>query len=244
MIVIGEKINGTRKQVAQAIQDSDAGFIRDLAVWLSGDFWGHMISGDIHQVFVDNHEIVSQHEIVARLSRIVDPRYPHRVTQRGVRSMNVFHEESDRREYLGMLGEEIARHGVSVLVWFLMTNHVHFVAVPHAENSLAKCFGRAHWRYTRMKSFAAGGRGYLLQGRFSSCVPDERHLLAAARYVEQNPVRAGMANAPWDYPWLSARSQLGTIVHDPLVTERAILGLVQDWERLLLSSDEGRSSSL
>lgn len=48
MIVIGEKINGTRKQVAQAIQDSDAGFIRDLAVWLSGDFWGHMISGDIH----------------------------------------------------------------------------------------------------------------------------------------------------------------------------------------------------
>ena len=90
-----------------------------------------VISGDIHQVFVDNHEIVSQHEIVARLSRIVDPRYPHRVTQRGVRSMNVFYEESDRREYLEMLGEEIARHGVSLLVRCLMTNHVHFVAVPH-----------------------------------------------------------------------------------------------------------------
>ena len=89
-------------------------------------------------------------------------------------------KETDRREYLGMLGEEIARHGVSVLVWCLMTNHVHFVAVPHREDSLAQGFGRAHWRYTRMKNFAAGVRGYLFQGRFNSCVPDESHLLAAA----------------------------------------------------------------
>jgi len=91
-----------------------------------------------------------------------------------------------------MLGEEIARHGVSVLVCCLMTSYVHFGAVPHRESSLALGFGRAHWRYTRMKNFAAGVRGYLLQGRFNSCAPDESHLLAAARYVEQNPVRAGM----------------------------------------------------
>ncbi len=181
---------------------------------------------------------------MARLSRIVVPGYPHHVTQRGVRSMNVFHEESDRREYLGMLGEEIARHGVSVLAWCLMTNHVHFVAVPHREDALAKSFGRAHWRYTRMKNFAAGVRGYLFQGRFSSCVLDEGHLLAAARYVEQNPVRAGMANVPWDYPWSSARFHMGITVHDPLVTDRTLLGLVEDWERLLLSSDEGRLSTL
>jgi len=126
--------------------------------------------------FIDNHEIFLQHATMARLSRIVVPGYPHHVTQRGVRSMNVFHEESDRREYLGMLGEEIARHGVSVLVWCLMTNHVHFVAVPHREDSLARGFGRAHWRYTRMKNFAAGVRGYLFQGRFNSCVLDESHL--------------------------------------------------------------------
>ncbi|MEW6139773.1 MAG: hypothetical protein AB1733_16220 [Thermodesulfobacteriota bacterium] len=86
-----------------------------------------------------------QQEIMARLSRIVVPAHPHHVTQRGVRSMNVFHEESDRREYLGMVGEEIARYGVSVPVWSLITNHVHFVAVPHREVSLARCFGRAHW---------------------------------------------------------------------------------------------------
>jgi len=133
---------------------------------------------------------------MARLSRIVVPGYPHHVTQRGVRSMNVFHEASDRREYLGTLGEEIARHGVSVLVWCLMTNHVHFVAVPHREDSLARGFGRAHWRYTRMKSFAAGVHGYLFQGRFHSCILNESHLLAAARYVEQNPVLAGITKVP------------------------------------------------
>ncbi len=181
---------------------------------------------------------------MARPSRIVVPGYPHHVTRRGVRSMNVFHEESDRREYLGMLGEEIARHGASVLIRCLMTNHVHLVAVPHREDSLANGFGRAHWRYTRMKNFAAGVRGYLFQGRFSSCVLDEGHLLAAARYVEQNPVRASMANVPWDYPWSRARFHLGITVHDPLVTDRTLLGLVQDWERLLLSSDEGRLSTL
>ena len=95
-----------------------------------------------------------------------------------------------------------------------------------------------------MKNFAAGVRGYLFQGRFSSCVPDEGHLVAAARYVEQNPVRAGMANVPWDYPRSSARFHMGITVHDPLVTDRTLLGLVEDWERLLLSSDEGRLNSL
>ncbi len=143
-----------------------------------------------------------------------------------------------------MLGQEIARHGVSVLVWCLMTNHVHFVAVPHREDALAKSFGRAHWRYTRMKNFAAGVRLYLFQGRFSSCVLDEGHLLAAARYVEHNPVRASMTKVPWDYPRSSARFHMGISMHDPLVTDRTLLGLVQDWERLLLSSDEGRLSSL
>ncbi len=95
-----------------------------------------------------------------------------------------------------------------------------------------------------MKNFAAGGRGYLFQGRFSSCVLDEGHLLAAARYVEQKPVRAGMANVPWDYPWSSARFHMGITVHEPLVTDRILLGLLQDCDRLLLSSDEGRLSSL
>jgi len=61
--------------------------------------------------------------------------------------------------------------------------HVHFIAIPGHENSLAKGFGEAHKRYTRQKNFTEGVRGYLFQGRFSSCVLDESHLIAAVHYV-------------------------------------------------------------
>ena len=70
---------------------------------------------------------------------------------------------------------------------------------------LARAIGEAHRRYTRMKNLSDGVRGYLFQGRFGSCVLDERHLLAAARYVELNPVTAGMVKEAVDYSWSSAR---------------------------------------
>lgn len=70
------------------------------------------MSGDIHDILIDNPEIVLRHDTMARLSRIVVPGYPHDVTQRGFRSMNEFYEESGRREYLGMPTEEIARQGI------------------------------------------------------------------------------------------------------------------------------------
>lgn len=175
---------------------------------------------------------------MARLSRIVVPGYPHHVTQRGVRSMEVFDSEEDRREYLEMLGAEIARHGVAILAWCLMTNHVHFIAVPHRVTSLARAFGGTHRRYTRMKNFALGVRGYLFQGRFGSCVLDENHLMAAARYVELNPVRAGLVAVPWEYAWSSARFHMGMADHDPLVTDRTLLGLVRDWEHFLSAEED------
>ena len=123
--------------------------------------------------------------------------------------MNVFHEESDRREYLGMLGEEIARHGVSVLVWCLMTNHVHFVAEPHREDSLAKCFGRAHWRYTRMKNFAAGVRGYLFQGRFSSCVLNEGPPFGGSAFCGTEAGTGRYGKRTMGLSWSSARFHMG-----------------------------------
>ncbi|MEI8355895.1 MAG: hypothetical protein WCG31_07395 [Deltaproteobacteria bacterium] len=85
-----------------------------------------------------------------------------------------------------------------------MTNHVHFVAVPYSETSLARGFGEAHRRYTRMKNFTQGVRRYLFQGRFSSRVFDGKYLLAAVRYVQLNPVRAR-----YDGPLLKAVLQAG-----------------------------------
>ena len=80
-----------------------------------------------------------------------------------------------------------------------MSNHVHLIAIPERAESLARAIGEAHRRYTRIKNFAAGVRGYLFQGRFNSCVLDQQHLLASGRYVERNPVVAKVVQSPQDY---------------------------------------------
>ena len=84
--------------------------------------------------------------------------------------MAVFQTDEDRRCYLQFLGEEAGRFGVEILAWCLMPNHV--IAVPEKGDALARAFGEAHRRYTRMKNFKESVRGYLFQGRFSSCVLD------------------------------------------------------------------------
>ena len=88
-----------------------------------------------------------------------------------------------------------------------------------------------------MKNFREGVRGYLFQGRFGSCVLDERHLLAAVRYVENNPVAAGIVKHAWEYPWSSAACHVGNIEDDVLVKDRSLYGLVNDW-RIYLGEEE------
>jgi len=170
---------------------------------------------------------------MARISRVVVPGHPHHVTQRGVRSLAVFDGDADRRAYLRQMKAQCGRYGVEVLAWCLMTNHVHLIAVPATAASLARAVGEAHRRYTAAKNSAAGVTGYLFQGRFGSCVLDESHLLAAARYVELNPVRARMVKDAGEYAWSSARFHLGRRRSDALVADRTLMGLVEDWRGFL-----------
>ena len=161
---------------------------------------------------------------------------PHHVTQRGVRSIDIFDDDHDRKLYLDLIREQGERFGVRFLSWCLMSNHVHFIAVPEREVSLAQGFGEAHKRYSRAKNFRERVRGYLFQGRFGSCVLDEPHLMAAARYVELNPVSAGVVAMPERYVWSSAAFHLGRRRKDPLVKDRTMLGLVgsgRDWRAFL-----------
>jgi putative transposase len=178
------------------------------------------------------------------MSRLIVPGFPHHVTQRGVRSMDIFPDNDARLAYLQFLSEEAGRSGVQFLSWCLMTNHVHFIAIPNDSSSLTRAFGEAHRRYTRMRNFGEGVRGYLFQGRFGSCVLDEKHLVAAARYVERNPVKAGMVSHPRDYQWSSARFHLGIAETDMMVADRTMLGLVSDWENFLSSENEEDSERL
>ena len=124
---------------------------------------------------------------MARIARVVIPNYPHHVIQRGNRNQDVFFSDKDKQAYIDILHEHASRAGVAFWAYCLMDNHVHLIAVPDHENSLARGIGEAHRKYTRMVNFREGWRGYLWQGRFNSYVMDERHLYAAIRYVERNP---------------------------------------------------------
>jgi len=119
-----------------------------------------------------------------------------------------------------------------------MSNHVHLIAVPEEERSLALGVGEAHRRYTRYVNFREGCRGYLFQGRFHSFPLEGRYLLAAVRYVLRNPVRAGMVRHAWDYRWSSAKWFVGDVSEDLLATSSEALTDVRGHRDFLLTDDD------
>ena len=141
---------------------------------------------------------------MARFARVVAPGCWHHVTQRGNRRQTVFFSDDDRAVYLRLLGLECGRHGVRIAGYCLLSNHVHVVAIPSAEDSMAKAFGRAHVGYARWLNVRRGETGHVWQNRYFSCPLDERHRWEALRYVELNPVRAGLVKEASEYRWSSA----------------------------------------
>jgi len=153
--------------------------------------------------------------------------------------MNVFFSDDDRTEYLKHLAEQGERFGVAFLAWCLMSNHIHLIAVPSEEISLARGIGEAHRRYTRYVNFREGWRGYLFQGRFHSFPLEGGYLLAAVRYVLRNPVRAGIVRRPWDYEWSSAKWFVGEKAGDPLAIPSDMLADMTDRRSFLLQEEDG-----
>ena len=170
---------------------------------------------------------------MGRIARVVLAGLPHHVTQRGVRSLPVFGSDGDRTEYLRLMREQGLRFGVTFLAYCLMTNHVHLIAVPERADSLARGIGEAHRRYTRGVNQREGVTGYLFQGRVCSCPLDEAHLALAVRYVERNPVRAGLVRCAWRYRWSSAGYHVGLRRTDPLVTADDRFGWTKAWREQL-----------
>jgi putative transposase len=169
---------------------------------------------------------------MARLARVVAPGIPHHVTQRGNRRQQVFFNDDDYAAYRALLAEGCRAAGVAVWAYCLMPNHVHLILTPSDADGLRAALGEAHRRYTRHVNLREGWRGYLWQGRFASCPMDEAHLLACARYVEFNPVRARLARRPRDWRWSSARAHLAG-KDDGLVRVRPLLALAPDWPDFL-----------
>ena len=113
-----------------------------------------------------------------------------------------------------------------------MPNHVHLVLVPQDADSLRLAIGKAQLRYSRRINFREGWRGHLWQGRFASFVMDEPYLAVAARYVEMNPVRAGLAKRPGDYKWSSAAGHLNG-KGDRLCSAKRLLDIFGPWDKFL-----------
>ena len=144
-----------------------------------------------------------------RLARPVFAGVPHHITQRGNRRENVFFSDADRESYLEWLAGYCAVHGVEVLAYCLMSNHVHLVAVPERGDGLERVLRPLHTRYAQRINRLKRWKGHLWQGRFFSSALDEAYLWAAIRYVERNPVRARMVRRAENYRWSSAAAHCG-----------------------------------
>jgi putative transposase len=175
-----------------------------------------------------------------RIARFVVAGVPHHVTQRGNRRGTVFFCNDDRQSYLRLLGDYATEHEVEVLAYCLMTNHVHLVAVPRTADGLHRMLRPLHMRHAQRVNRAHGWKGHLWQGRYFSSALDDEYFWAAIRYVELNPIRAGMVRRAEDYEWSSAAAHCG-IRRDPLLSAsdvwRRRLGAIGDWSAWLAAGE-------
>jgi len=162
---------------------------------------------------------------------------PHHITQRGNRGCEVFRSDRDRDRYLALLGRYGRKYGLALEAYCLMPNHVHLIAVPENAESLGLTLRDAHQAYATQLNQEMGEVGHLWQGRYFSCVLDESHFWAAVRYVERNPVRAGMVRSADEYRWSSAPHHCG--LRDGALVAGKILGResVRDWRGFLGGND-------
>jgi putative transposase len=176
---------------------------------------------------------------MARFPRVVVVDVPHHVTQRGNARQVILDSDADRLTYMALLREYAQLYRLSLLGYCLMSNHVHLIAVPHTEMVLAQALKQAHGRYASYWNGHKSSTGHVWQGRFYSCPLDERHLWEALRYVELNPVRAGMVESPERWPWSSAATHCGFASPDPILKmERWRQRWAADeWNRFLMQAE-------
>ncbi len=154
---------------------------------------------------------------MTRIARNVVPGAPHHVTQRGNRREAVFLGTEDYALYRDWLAESCRKFGVACWAYCLMPNHVHLILAPSDAAGLALALSRAHRLYAGYFNARARQTGHLFQGRFGSVAMDEDHLMAAARYVALNPVRARLVERAQDWPHSSVRAHLAG--HDDAMVE-------------------------
>ncbi len=144
-----------------------------------------------------------------RIARVCAEGYPHHITQRGNNKETTFFDDEDRRFYLDILQRYKNKYEMKILAYCLMGNHVHILAVPEKETSLARGIGGTNLLYTQHVNRKYKRSGRLWQNRFfSTIVEEEPYLWAVMRYIERNPVRARLVKKAEDYAWSSAKAHM------------------------------------
>lgn len=141
---------------------------------------------------------------MARLPRFVIPNQPQHIIQRGNNRQVIFAADADYQFFRDALVDAAVKHGLAVHAYVWMTNHIHLLATPQFEDSIAKVFQSVGRKYVQYFNHTYKRSGTLWEGRYRATVVDtEQYLLKVMCYIELNPVRANMSAHPADYPWSS-----------------------------------------
>ena len=144
-----------------------------------------------------------------RRSIPIIPGIPHHVTQRAAHGARILESDDAKSVLASLLAEWAERLGVVIDAFVIMNNHFHLSATPPDDSALAKLLGNATQALSRWLNTAAGDVGPNWQGPFYAAPMDELHAVVAARYIERNPVAAGLVDRAWDWHWSSAAFHVG-----------------------------------
>ena len=160
---------------------------------------------------------------MARLPRLTLPGFTHHVIQRGNNRQAIFATGADYQMMLALLEENSRKFGVAIHAYVLMSNHFHLLVTPQTQEGLPQMMQAIGRRYVRYFNDAQHRSGTLWEGRYKSAlIQSERYLLACMVYIDLNPVRAGLAATPADYPWSSHAHYAGLRI-DKLITPHALM---------------------
>lgn len=158
---------------------------------------------------------------MARLSRIVLPNQPLHIMHRGNNRQDIFESEADMTRVLGDIKLSLSKADCYLHAYVIMTNHLHLLITPKDKAQLAMFMQSMANRYVRYFNATRKQTGTIWEGRFKSSLVDSDHyLFTLYKYIEMNPVKAGMVENIAAYPYSSYHhNALGQI--DPLITEHA-----------------------
>jgi putative transposase len=166
---------------------------------------------------------------MSRLPRLVLGNVPLHIVQRGNNRNPCFFSRSDFQVYLSILAESAEAHGCAVHAYALMTNHVHILASPVTASAPGRMMKGLGERYVLYVNRRYGRFGTLWQGRYRSCIVDsDRYFMVCQRYIELNPVRAGLVAHPEDYEWSSYRANAHGAVNAVITPHLLFSGLASD----------------